>query len=150
MVANKQFIIAILTTILCSMVVCNAQTSRSYMENEIIGQSIQGPIYEVPHHAGTWVEWDASGDNIVMMDGTMWKKSRSLDGNVHYRYVGTNGQTERFTQYIEAIFNTDFSKMNIRYTFGPMGMSLQMVGKYSCLGDGKQLAEDWINMSDEE
>jgi len=25
-----------------------AQTLRSYMENEIIGQSIQGPISEVP------------------------------------------------------------------------------------------------------
>lgn len=135
---------------LSCVLVSTAQTSRSYMENEIIGQSVQGPISEVPQHAGTWVEWDASGDNIVMMDGTKWKKSKSIDGNIHYRYVGTNGQPERFTQYIEAIFNTDLSKMNIRYTFGPIGMSIQMVGKYSCLGDGKQLAEEWINMPDEE
>lgn len=127
-----------------------AQTSRSYMENELVGQSVRGPISEVPLHAGTWVEWDSTGDNIVMMDGTKWKKSRSLEGNIHYQYIGTNGQPERFTQYIEAIFNPDFTKMNIRYAFGPMGMSIQMIGKYSCLGEGKQLAEEWINMSDEE
>ena len=126
-----------------------AQELRSYMENEIIGQSIQGPIYEVPQHAGTWVEWDASGDNIIMMDGTKWMKSNSFDGNIHYRYIGTDGQPERFTHYIEAIFNADFTKMNIPYAFGPVGMSVQMVGKYSCLGDGKQLAEEWINMPDE-
>lgn len=31
-----------------------------------------------------------------------------------------------------------------------MRMPVQMVGIYVCLGDGKQLAEDWINMLDEE
>lgn len=127
----------------------NAQTIRSYIENEIIGQSAQGPISEVPQHSGTWVEWTGIGDTITMMDGTTWEKSSSFDGNIHYRYVGTNGQPERFTQYIEAIFNADYTKMNIRYAFGPMGMSVQMVGKYSCLGDGKQPAEEWINMTDE-
>lgn len=40
--------------------------------------------------------------------------------------------------------------MKIRYIFAPMGMGVQMVGKYSYIGEGKQLAEDWINMPDEE
>lgn len=140
----------IFIALLSSPLISKAQYSRSYMENEIVGQSIQGPISEVPQHAGTWVEWDSSGDNIVMVDGTKWKKSKSLDGNIHYQYVGTNSQLERFTQYIEAIFNSDFTKMNIRYIFGPKGMGVQMVGKYSYLGDGKRPAEDWINMPDDE
>lgn len=127
-----------------------AQHSRSYMQNEIIGQSVQGPISEVPQHSGTWVEWSASGDTITMMDGTQWKQTKSLDGNIHYRYTGTTGQNQQYTQLIEVIFNKDFSKMNIRYVFGPIGMGIQMVGKYSYLGDGKQLAEDWINMPDDE
>lgn len=127
-----------------------AQSSRSYMENEIIGQSVQGPISEVPQHSGTWVEWSASGDAIIMMDGSQWKQTKSLDGNIHYRYAGTTGKAQPYTQFIEAIFNKDYSKMNIRYVFGPIGMGIQMVGKYSYIGDGKQLAEDWINMSDDE
>lgn len=127
-----------------------AQTARSYMENEIIGQSVQGPISEVPQHSGTWVEWSAAGDSITMMDGTQWKQKKSLDGNIHYHYTGTTGQNQPYTQLLEVIFNKDYSKMNIRYIFGPMGMGVQMVGKYSYLGDGKQLAEDWINMPDEE
>lgn len=39
--------------------------------------------------------------------------------------------------------------MKIRYEFGPMGMPVQMVRIYVCIGDGKQLAEDWINFPDE-
>lgn len=126
------------------------QCIRSYMQNEIIGQSVQGPISEVPQHSGTWVEWSVSGDVITMMDGSQWKQIKSYDGNLHYRYTGTTGQNQPYTQLLEAIFNKDYSKMNIRYVFGPMGMGVQMVGKYSCLGDGKQLAKDWINLPDDE
>lgn len=128
----------------------SAQGVKSYMENEIVGQSVQGPLSEVPQHSGTWVEWDATGDNIVMMDGTKWKKANSSDGLLHYRYVGTSGQAPSFTQLIEAIFSADLIKMNIRYNFGPAGMSIPMVGKYSLLGDGAQLAIDWVNMPDDE
>lgn len=32
--------------------------------------------------------------------------------------------------------------MKISYDFGSMGMPVQIVGIYVCLGDGKQLAED--------
>lgn len=142
--------LAIIVTLAGSYLFCNAQLTRSYMQNEIIGQSVQGPISEVPQHSGTWVEWSATGDAITMMDGTQWKQTKSLDGNIHYRYTGTTGQSQPYTQFLEAIFNKDYSKMNIRYVFGPMGMGVQMVGKYSYLGDGKQLAEDWINMPDEE
>lgn len=131
-------------------IIANTQTIRSYMQNEIIGQSVQGPISEVPQHSGTWVEWSASGDTITMMDGTQWKQTKSIDGNIHYRYIGTTGQNQPYTQLLEVIFNKDFSKMNVRYVFGPMGMGIQMVGKYSYIGDGKQLAEDWIDMPDEE
>lgn len=126
------------------------QCIRSYMQNEIIGQSVQGPISEVPQHSRTWVEWSVSGDVITMMDGSQWKQIKSYDGNLHYRYTGTTGQNQPYTQLLEAIFNKDYSKMNIRYVFGPMGMGVQMVGKYSCLGDGKQLAKDWINLPDDE
>lgn len=135
---------------LSSVFVSTPQTIRSYMENEIIGQSVQGPISEVPQHSGTWVEWSAKGDSITMMDGTQWKQTRTLDGSIHYRYTGTTRQNQPYTQLLEAIFNKDYSQMNIRYVFGPMGMCVQMVGKYSYLGDGKQLAEDWINMPDDE
>lgn len=127
-----------------------AQVVRSYMQNEIIGHTVQGPISEVPQHSGIWVEWSVAGDAITMMDGSQWKQTKSIDGNIHYRYVGTTGQNQAYTQFLEAIFNKNYSKMNIRYVFGPMGMGIQMVGKYSYLGDGKQLAEDWINMPDEE
>ena len=137
-------------TLLFTSLMGNGQTSRSYMENEIIGQSVQGPISEVPQHSGTWVEWSVSNDAITMMDGSQWKLTKSLDGNIHYRYTGTTSQAQPYTQFIEAIFNKDYSKMNIRYVFGPMGMGIQMEGKYSYLGDGKQLAEDWINMPEEE
>ncbi len=127
-----------------------AQTSRSYMEQEIVTQTVQGPLSEVPQHAGTWVEWDSTDNNILMMDGTKWKRIQSTDGLIHYRYVSGSGITQPYTKPIETIFNKDFSKMKIRYEFGPMGMPIQMVGIYVCLGDGKQLAEDWINMPDEE
>lgn len=140
----------IILAICSSELFLSAQTIRSYMQNEIIGQSVQGPISEVPQHSGTWVEWSVSGDVITMMDGTQWKQTKSSDGNLHYRYTGTNGQNQPYIQLLEAIFNKDYSKMNIRYVFGPMGMGVQMVGKYSCLGDGKQLAEDWVNMPGDE
>lgn len=140
----------IILAICSSELFLSAQTIRSYMENEIIGYSVQGPISEVPQHSGTWVEWSATGDVISMMDGTQWKQTKSYDGNMHYRYTGTTGLNQPYTQLLEAIFNADYSKMNIRYLFGPMGMAIQMVGKYSHIGDGKQLAEDWINMPDDE
>ena len=136
--------------LLSCIFISSAQISRSYMQNEIIGQSVQGPISEVPQHSGTWVEWSASGDSITMMDDTQWKRTKSLDGNIHYRYTDTIGQNHPYTQLVEAIFNKDYSKMNIRYVFGPVGMGVQMVGKYSYIGDGKQPAEDWINVPDEE
>lgn len=144
----KNISLAIMLLFTC--LIGKGQTSRSYIENEIIGQSVQGPISEVPQHSGTWVEWSTSGDTITMMDGTQWKQKKSLDGYIHYSYTGTIGQNQAYTQFLEVIFNKDYSKMNIRYVFGPMGMGIQMVGKYSYLGDGKQLAEDWINMHDEE
>lgn len=127
-----------------------AQTSRSYMEQEIMTQTAYGPISEVPQHSGTWVEWSMAGDSITMMDGSEWKLTKSLDGLIHYRYTGTSGQIQQYTRLHEAIFNKDYSKMKIRYDFGPVGMPVQMVGIYVCLGDGKQLAEDWINLPDEE
>ncbi len=147
---NKFRYITIIVTLIYSYLLCDAQIIRSYIENEIIGQSVQGPISEVSQHSGTWVEWFAAGDSITMRDGTQWKQTKSLDGNIHYRYIGTTGKAQPYTQFIEAIFNKDYSKMNIRYVFGPMGMCVQMAGKYSYLGDGKQLAEEWINMPDDE
>lgn len=141
------FIFAILSA---SSLLSYGQTIRSYMEKEIIGQSVQGSISEVPQHSGTWVEWSTSGDTITMMDGTQWKQKKSLDGYIHYSYTGTIGQNQAYTQFLETVFNKDYSKMNIRYIFGPIGMGVQMVGKYSYLGDGKQLAENWINMPDDE
>lgn len=142
--------ITIFLAMLISGISCNAQTSRSYMEQEVMTQTAYGPISEVPQHSGTWVEWSMAGDSITMMDGSEWKLTKSLDGLVHYRYTGTSGQIQQYTRLHEAIFNKDFSKMKIRYEFGPMGMPVQMVGIYVCLGDGKQLAEDWINIPDEE
>lgn len=142
-------LILVLVT-LTSVFTNNAQTIRSYMENEIICQSVQGPISEAPQHSGTWVEWSSSGDTITMMDGSLWKLNKSIDGLIHYRYTGTSRQPQPYTQQFEAIFNKDFSQMKICYAFGPIGMTVNMVGIYSYLGDGKQLAEDWINMSDEE
>lgn len=136
--------------ILITGISCNAQTSRSYMEQEIMTQTAYGPISEVPQHSGIWVEWDASGKTITMMDGSNWKQAKSLDGLIHYRYTGTSGQPQQYTRLHEAIFNKDFSKMKIRYEFSPMGMPVQMVGIYVCLGDGKLLAEDWINMPGDE
>lgn len=141
--------ITLLFTFLISCISCYAQTCRSYMEQEIMTQTAYGPISEVPQHSGTWVEWDASGNTITMMDGSEWEQVRASDGLVHYRYTGTSGQTQRYTRLQEAVFNKDFSKMKIRYSFGPVGMPVQMVGNYVCLGYGKQLAEEWINMPDE-
>lgn len=146
MMIQKLIFIAILSLPWTS----KAQTSRSYMEQEIMTQTAYGPISEVPQHSGTWVEWSMAGDSITMMDGSEWKLTKSLDGLIHYRYTGTSGQIQQYTRLHEAIFNKDYSKMKIRYDFGPVGMPVQMVGIYVCLGDGKQLAEDWINLPDEE
>lgn len=146
MMIQKLIFIAILSLSWTS----KAQTSRSYMEQEIMTQTAYGPISEVPQHSGTWVEWSMAGDSITMMDGSEWKLTKSLDGLIHYRYTGTSGQIQQYTRLHEAIFNKDYSKMKIRYDFGPVGMPVQMVGIYVCLGDGKQLAEDWINLPDEE
>lgn len=142
--------ISILLVFLFSCFSCYAQTCRSYMEQEIMTQTAYGPISEVPQHSGTWVEWNANGNTITMMDGSQWSLTKSMDGLVHYRYTGTSGQPQQYTRLQEAVFNKDFSKMKILYAFGPMGMPVQMVGIYVCLGDGKQLAEDWINMPDDE
>lgn len=136
--------------ILISAISCNAQTSRSFMQNEIVGQSLQGSISEIPQHAGTWVEWDSTGKQITMMDGTRWERVKSIDGLLHYRFVGSSQPLQPYTQLYEAVFKKDFSKLVIRYSFGPMGMAVQMIGRYSCLGEGKQLAEDWINIPDNE
>lgn len=140
----------IVLAILISVISCNAQTSRSYMEQEIMTQTAYGPISDVPQHSGTWVEWDTSGNTITMTDGSEWERTKSLDGLIHYRYTGISGQPQPYTRPQEAIFKKDFSKMKIHYEFGPMGMPVQMVGIYVCLGDGKQFAEDWINMPDDQ
>lgn len=143
-------LITIVLAMMITGISCKAQTFRSYMEQEIMTKTVYGPISEVPQHSATWVEWSMAGDSITMMDGSEWELTKSLDGLVHYRYTGTSGQIQQYTRLHEAIFNKDFSKMKIRYEFGPMGMTVQMVGIYVCLGDGKQLAEDWINLPDEE
>ena len=136
--------------ILFSQYASMAQTSRSYMEKEIVTQSAYGPISEVPMHSGTWVEWDANGNHIIMMDGSKWTRTNSNDGLLHYKYAGTSGQLPPYTRLIEAVFTTDYLKMNIRYSFGPAGMPVLMSGKYVLLGDGKQLAIDWVNQPDDE
>lgn len=127
-----------------------SQTVRSYIESEIGSQSAQGVISEVLQHCGTWVEWSASGDEITMMDGTRWILKPSNDGLIHYKYAGTSGQSQPYTQLIETVFNNNYSKMRIRYDFGPMGMTVPIIGLFRYIGDGKELAEEWINMSDEE
>lgn len=144
-----QRLIIVVLFVFCTMA-CMAQTAKSYMQNEIVGQSLQGPISEIPQHAGTWVEWDSTGRRITMMDGTRWERVKSIDGLLHYRFVGSSQPLHPYTQLYEAVFKKDFSKLVIRYSFGPMGMTVQMTGRYSCLGEGKQLAEEWINMPDEE
>lgn len=118
----RKTVILILIVVTLNSVFAYSQSVRSYMENEIIGQSVQGPISEVPQHSGIWVEWSAAGDTITMMDGNQWKQTKSLDGNIHYRYTGPSGQSQPYIQLLEVIFNKDYSKMNIRYVFGPMGM----------------------------
>ena len=77
-----------------------------------------------------------------MMDGSKWKLTKSLDGLIHYCYTETSGQPQQYTSQHEAIFSKDFTNMKISYDFGSMGMPVQIVGIYVCLGDGKQLAED--------
>lgn len=59
--------ITIVFVMLITGISCNAQTSRSYMEQEIMTQTAYGPISEVPQHSGTWVEWSMAGDSITMM-----------------------------------------------------------------------------------
>ena len=107
------------------------------------------PYNRIPQRAGILGKLAVSVYRTTMMDGPKWKLTKSLDGLIHYRYTGTSGQIQQYTRLHEAIFNNDFSKIKIRYEFGSMGMPVQMVGIYVCLGDGKQLAEDWINLPDE-
>lgn len=118
-------------------VVLMSQMSRCCIEKEIVVQSASGHISEVPLHAGMWVEWETARDVITMMDGSLWKNTKSTDGLIHYRYIGTSGRPQSYTKLTEAIFNKDFTKMKIHYTFDPMGMFVNMVGIYTCLSNGK-------------
>lgn len=120
-----RYFIFILTILQFTSLIACGQNIRSYMHNEIIGPSFQGPISEVPQHSGTWVECDASGNKITMMDGSQWEQTNSSDGLIHYRYAGTSGQLQQYTRLQEAIFNKDFSKMKIRYAYArPNGGNL--------------------------
>lgn len=123
--------------------------SRKYPNSKQKYIMIVIPYNRIPQRAGILGKLAVSVYRTTMMDGPKWKLTKSLDGLIHYRYTGTSGQIQQYTRLHEAIFNNDFSKIKIRYEFGSMGMPVQMVGIYVCLGDGKQLAEDWINLPDE-
>lgn len=140
-----KYLITLLTLIMS--VTAYGQTVRSYMQNETVSQTAYGygPIGNVPQNAGTWVQWDASGNAIMMMDGTCWSRVGSMDGLIHYRYAGTNCAPMPLCQYQEAVFNGDFSQMRVIYSFGPSGMGVPMMGIYTYIGGGTQPAIDWIN-----
>ncbi len=120
-----------------------AQTiTRSYFCQEM---GTQGQAPRVPDRIATYVEWYDNG-TIKMFDGTIWKfRNQSFDGVRHYVYTGSAMPLMPGTQYVEAMFSSDYSIMQINYGFGIMGMMVPMYSIYRYLGDGNQLAFDWMN-----
>ena len=123
----------------------DAQT-RSYMQREVVGQSVNGPISQVPQNMSTWVKWSDDGSTITMLDGTIWKyQGQDYSGVHHYRYSGTSGLQMPGTNYIEAMFSRDYKIMQINYTFGMMGMVTRMCSRWAYIGDGENNAYDWMD-----
>lgn len=136
-------IILTVIVIAASITITSAQTiTRSYFCQEM---GTQGQVPRVPDRIATYVEWYDNG-TIKMFDGTIWKfRNQSFDGVRHYEYTGSAMPLMPGTQYVEAMFSNDYSIMQINYGFGMMGMMVPMYSFYRCLGEGKQLAFDWMN-----
>lgn len=119
---------------------------RSYMQKETVGQSANGPIYNVPQNMSTWVEWSEDGRAIQMMDGTIWGyQGQDYNRIHHYKYAGTSSGSMPGTNYVEVMFSPNYDYMQINYTFGMMGMYTPMVSKWEYIGEGAQAAYDWMN-----
>lgn len=129
-----------------SVQLTHAQIVRSYIQRETIGQSANGPIYNVSQNIATWVEWSEDGSAIQMLDGTQWRyKGQDFSGVHHYQYAGTSMMAMPGTNYIEAMFSSNFQQMQINYTFGFMGMYTPMVSKWGFIGEGKEAAFGWMD-----
>ena len=118
---------------------------KSYFCQQITSVSRSGPNQRVPDRQATYVEWYSDG-TIKMMDGTIWKYRGQFNGFHNYGFVRASGIVMPGTQYVEAIFTADFSKMQINYVFGigMMGTPIPMNSIYVLLGDGTQPAYDWM------
>ncbi len=94
----------------------------------------------------TWVKWSDDEKTIRMLDGTIWKyRGTDYSGIHHYKYSGSSMAPMPGTNYQEAVFSNDFSRMQIYYTFGMMGMYTQMTSIWIYIGEGEQEAYNWMN-----
>lgn len=139
---KNKFILALLISV-ASICTGNAQTiTRSYYCQEM---GTQGQVPRVLDRQATYVQWYENG-SIKMMDGTIWKfRNQSFDGVRHYAFAGSSGPVMPGTQYMEAMFSSDFTIMQINYAFGMMGMMVPMYSIYKYIGEGTQPAYDWIS-----
>jgi len=125
----------------------DSETIRSYCCQQISGPStMYGPNQRVPENMATYVEW-YSDNTIRMMDGTIWKYKGCQNGFFYFGYVRSTGMSMPGVQYIEAIFNANFSQMQVNYLFGIglPGSAILMNSLYAFIGEGRRPASDWMN-----
>ena len=143
----KSIIFAILIGICVGANAQELERVRSYYCQQISGPDTQyGPNQRVPDRQATYVEW-YSDNTIKMMDGTIWQYRGRYNGFHNYAFVRASGMIMPGTQYVEAIFTADFSKMQVNYYFGigMPGMAIPMNALYNYIGEGTQPAYDWMS-----
>ena len=123
----------------------NAQEkTRSYFCQQTAGPNSASAIATT--NQATFVQWYSDG-SIRMMDGTTWEYQGMRNGFHVYSFLRSTGIAMPNTQYTTAVFNADYSAMQVNYVFGigMMGMPIQMYSFYRYIGDGSQPAYDWMS-----
>lgn len=119
-----------------------AAVTKSYAAWQVLTQGPYGPITDTPMNQSVWAEWNDDFDYVSLSDGTRWSYIGDYNGNHHYSYAGGGGMPN--TEYSQIVFSGDYSQFSMFYSFGMMGMMMQMRSDWRFIGNGSQPALDWL------
>ena len=136
----KTKIIMLLFTALVTTTLSAQERIRSYYCVQV---SSPNALPSVSENTSTYVEWYDNG-TIKMLDGTVWRYQGKNNGVYVYAFQGGSVYMPG-TRYLTACFSSDFSRLQVNFYFGMLGMEYPMSAMYSYLGEGRQPAYDWFN-----
>ena len=128
--------------IFASPFLANAQNAKSYMLQQM-GARMQGQVPTAPTNSWMIIYFSNDNKSIFMVDGTNWEYTgTNIFGQHRYAFNGLTGRNAiPYYQYQELIAESDFSKVEVHYMFGPLGMTSPMYALYRFVADGAETAQ---------